>query len=116
MARNTRIQVLRTTRANLDAQAAASGLYAGEPYLITDEGRLAIGTGATSYVEAAASTDELKEFPFFQADGSPSNIPLGVSGLAPVTGEGVTNIVALTQAEYDALTPVATTLYIITDA
>lgn len=32
-----------------------------------------------------------------------------------VTGDGITDIVALTQAEYDALTPVATTLYVITD-
>lgn len=36
-----------------------------------------------------------------------------ISGL--VTGDGVTEVVALTQAEYDALTPSATTLYIITD-
>ncbi len=28
----------------------------------------------------------------------------------------INNIIALTQAEYDALTPVATTLYVITDA
>ena len=32
-----------------------------------------------------------------------------------VTGTGIINIVALTQAEYDALTPVATTLYVVTD-
>ena len=33
----------------------------------------------------------------------------------PVTSADITSIVALTQAEYDALTPVATTLYVITD-
>ena len=32
-----------------------------------------------------------------------------------VIGDGITNIVALTQAEYDGLTPDATTLYVITD-
>ena len=32
-----------------------------------------------------------------------------------VTGDGITDIVALTQAEYDALTPNATTLYVVTD-
>lgn len=32
-----------------------------------------------------------------------------------VTGDGITDIVALTQAEYDALTPSATTLYVVTD-
>lgn len=36
--------------------------------------------------------------------------------LNSVSGEGITNIVALTQAEYDALTPVATTLYVIREA
>lgn len=30
-------------------------------------------------------------------------------------GTGIDNVVALTQAEYDALTPDATTLYVITD-
>lgn len=34
-----------------------------------------------------------------------------------VAGDGVTDIVALTQSEYDAIdTPDATTLYVITDA
>jgi hypothetical protein len=32
-----------------------------------------------------------------------------------ISGDGIENIVALTQAEYDALTPVATTLYVVTD-
>jgi len=32
-----------------------------------------------------------------------------------VSSSDVTQIVALTQAEYDALTPVATTLYVVTD-
>lgn len=33
----------------------------------------------------------------------------------PVTSADIKSIVTLTQAEYDALTPVATTLYVITD-
>lgn len=49
MARNATITVLRTTRANLDAQAGASGLLVGEPYLITDEGRIAVGTAVNAY-------------------------------------------------------------------
>lgn len=40
--------------------------------------------------------------------------PADITGM--VTGDGITQIVALTQAAYDALTPVATTLYVITDA
>lgn len=39
----------------------------------------------------------------------------GVSDMgALVVGDGITDIVALTQAEYDAITPDATTLYVIT--
>jgi hypothetical protein len=34
---------------------------------------------------------------------------------AKIDGDGITDIVALTQAEYDALTPDATTLYVVTD-
>lgn len=49
MARGQPITVLRTTRAALDAQAAGAGLLAGEPYLITDEGRLAVGLTASGY-------------------------------------------------------------------
>lgn len=32
-----------------------------------------------------------------------------------IDGDGITDIVALTQAAYDALTPDATTLYVVTD-
>jgi hypothetical protein len=56
MARNVPIQILRTTRANLDAQAGASGLLAGEPYLVTDARCLAVGTGTNAYALAGKST------------------------------------------------------------
>lgn len=49
MARITPIQVIRTTRANLDTQAGANGLLIGEIYLITDESRLAVGTAVNTY-------------------------------------------------------------------
>lgn len=58
MARNIPIRVLRATRAALDAQAGASGLLAGEPYLITDENRLAVGTGTGAY-QALAKQGEI---------------------------------------------------------
>lgn len=32
-----------------------------------------------------------------------------------IVGDGITDVTALTQAEYDALTPDATTLYVVTD-
>lgn len=41
------------TRAQLAAAATAGQLAAGEPYLITDENRIAVGTGATTYQDYA---------------------------------------------------------------
>lgn len=49
MARNNSIKILRATRAALDAQAVAVNLRQGEPYLITDENRFAIGTSTSAY-------------------------------------------------------------------
>lgn len=50
MARVTTIKALRTTRANLNSQAASSGLIAGELYAITDEGgKLALGLTSSTY-------------------------------------------------------------------
>lgn len=43
------ITIKRGTRAEINAAAAAGQLVVGEPYLITDEGRIAIGTGTHSY-------------------------------------------------------------------
>lgn len=51
MARNKLIRLLRTTRAALNAQRSAAALQIGEPYLVTDEGRLAVGTAAGAYVD-----------------------------------------------------------------
>ena len=47
------LRIKRGTRAQLNTAAAANQLAAGEPYLITDEGRLAIGSGTGSYVAFA---------------------------------------------------------------
>lgn len=49
MARSNTIRVLRGTRAQLDTAAGTNGLLAGEPYLITDENRFAIGLTASTY-------------------------------------------------------------------
>lgn len=43
------IKFKRATRAQIDAAATAGSLNLGEPYAITDEGRLAIGESATAY-------------------------------------------------------------------
>lgn len=43
------IRFKRGTRAQLNTAAAASGLAQGEPYLITDESRVAVGTAASAF-------------------------------------------------------------------
>lgn len=43
----------RGTRAQIDAAATASGLKAGEVYLITDENRLTVGTAVNAHQPAA---------------------------------------------------------------
>jgi hypothetical protein len=50
------LRVKRGTRAQLDAAAASSGLATGEPYLITDDGMLAVGTSASTYEAYARVT------------------------------------------------------------
>ena len=47
------LKVKRGTRAQIDAAAAVGGLIAGEPYLITDEDRLAVGLSTTAYATGA---------------------------------------------------------------
>ncbi len=49
MARSNTIKAIRTTRANLNTQAGSANLLAGEPYLITDENRIAIGLTTSTY-------------------------------------------------------------------
>lgn len=57
MARATPIRFLRTSRAALNTQSGASGLLQAEPYLITDEGRLAVGTAPNAYVALPTAAD-----------------------------------------------------------
>lgn len=57
MPRDKTIKILRTTRANLNSQKNANGLLQGEPYLITDENRLAIGTAANNYEDLAKKSE-----------------------------------------------------------
>lgn len=43
----------RGTRAQINSAISSNGLNLGEPYLITDEGRLAVGTGSNTLVDFA---------------------------------------------------------------
>lgn len=52
-----RIFVKRGTRSDLDAAAIGGGLAEGEPYYVTDEQRIAVGTGTHGYRAAAMESD-----------------------------------------------------------
>lgn len=52
------IQIKRGTRAQIEAAKAAGQLRDGEPYLITDENRLAVGVNSSGY-SSFVKTDEL---------------------------------------------------------
>lgn len=51
------LKIKRGTRAALNALAGASGLVQGEPYLITDEDRIAVGLSATTYETFAKESE-----------------------------------------------------------
>lgn len=55
----TPIRIKRGTRAEIVAAAAADGLAAGEPYLITDEDNLALATSVSTF-QTFVKADGLK--------------------------------------------------------
>ena len=57
----SQIKIKRGTRAQLDAAASGAGLIQGEPYLITDEDRLAVGLTTTTYEEFVKPTDPISD-------------------------------------------------------
>lgn len=71
------LRIKRGTRAQLDAAAGSGTLKGGEPYLITDENRFAVGVSTVAYQASAK-----------QGEATPPNravIALGsVSGATPV--------------------------------
>lgn len=100
MARILPIKVLRTTRANLNASASAVGLLGGEPYLITDESRLAVGLTTSTYMDFAKLSEVQAKAnsasPTFTGTvtlgasvvgGASLNIPQGTAPTSPVNGD-----------------------------
>lgn len=73
------VLIKRGTRAQLDAAAAAGQLLAGQDYLITDEGRLAVGTSPTTYVAASKQGEG--------SSGGGGNVSIGAVAPTPATGE-----------------------------
>ena len=51
------LKIKRGTRAQLEAAVSGNSLNLAEPYLITDEGRIAIGTGSNTYVDFAKANE-----------------------------------------------------------
>ena len=51
------LQIKRGTRTQIDTAASGSGLKEGELYLVTDEGKLLVGTGPTAYSEVTVNAD-----------------------------------------------------------
>lgn len=45
------LKIKRGTRAQLNSGVSSNALNLGEPYLITDEGRIAVGTGSNTYTD-----------------------------------------------------------------
>lgn len=94
------IRIKGGTRAQLNAAATANKLAAREPYLITDEGRLAVGTGAGTYTAMAKAGE----------GGVPAPIAMSVTysagRVSSVTEDGVT-----TNIGYDSKGRVLTVSY-----
>ncbi|MCI5078694.1 hypothetical protein [Oricola sp.] len=59
------LTIKRGSRAQIEAAASNGALVAGEPYLVTDEGRIAVGLSGSSYevfaklAEAGGETGDL---------------------------------------------------------
>ena len=73
------LKVKRGSRSQIDAAASSGSLNAGEPYLVTDEGRLAIGLSTTTYETFAKQSEAggvALLFPFYKANGSLDTIGL----------------------------------------
>lgn len=51
------IQIKRGTRSQVEAAKTSGTLLQGEPYLITDENRLGVGTSASSYSSFATQAE-----------------------------------------------------------
>lgn len=65
------IQIKRGTRAQIEAAKAAGLLKDGEPYLITDEARIAVGINPNGYSSFAKTTDIEDEKVALTPDGAP---------------------------------------------
>lgn len=56
------IRIKRGTRAQLDTAAGTNALHEAEPYLITDEGRMAVGLNASTYAVMSVADALLSDY------------------------------------------------------
>lgn len=112
------IVTLKLAKAYTDQEVAAAIIDAGSgdvvgPASATDS-NLAIFSGTTGKLLADSGASVSSFATAAQGAKADSAVqPADIEDL--VAGDGITNIVALTQDEYDNLTPDATTLYVIID-
>lgn len=97
------LKIKRGTRAQLNAAVTGNTLNLGEPYLITDENRIAIGTGSNSYADFA----KLEEVQAIDADLTAISGLTG-TGFLKRTGDGTWTLDTNTYltAESDTLSTV----------
>lgn len=69
------LKIKRGTRAQLNGAVASNTLNLGEPYLITDEGRIAIGTGSNTYADFAKTGE--------------TTLDADLTAIAALTGTGI---------------------------
>lgn len=65
------IQIKRGTRAQIEAAKVAGQLKDGEPYLITDENRLAVGVSSSGYSSFVKTNELVDEKVAIIANGTP---------------------------------------------
>ena len=94
------IRFKRGSRSAINAAAAASGLAAGEPYLITDESRIAVGTAANTY-KAFVRQDDAIAAPEIHAATSKAT-PVDADELGLVDSAAANGLKKLTWANLKA--------------
>lgn len=93
MARNDKLLVLRTIRANLNTQASGNNLFPGEIYYITDENRLAVGMTTSTYKDLAKR--DVTDLLFASTSRIAGRITAGAGAGEELTGAQVTSLLSL---------------------
>lgn len=82
-----KVLIKRGTRSQLDTAKTASGLNAGELYLITDESKVAVGTAVNAYVELQGWDADLDTW---ATKTAPSGTVVGTTDTQTLSGKTIT--------------------------